>query len=405
MQVMLRRAAVAFALTTMLATTAAAQAPAAAWAPWTGCWRLMTETGFRVGDASQPTVCVAEVAGGAQLTTTLGDRPAVTQTILADGRDHAVDEAGCRGTQRHEWGPGGLRLYGQAELTCAGDAAPRHVTSYALLLQDGNWLDIQAIDIGGRDSVRVRRYRHADAAVAIQMRPGRPLDLEDVKEASIRGSVTAVEAAVVEAGTVIPLSARTLLELERARVPGRVIDLMVAVAYPDKFAVDRLSSADRGVMPPVLINDPFWFGSSGLGGGCCFFDVGSAFYDPYYYSPFAYSYYSRYNRGGWLGQPYFVGVPIGVGGGGGGGNLDPVSSGSGRVVNGRGYTQVRQRDPATDTGTATTNGVRSDRSRPASAAAATSSGSTASPSGYSGGSAASTPSSGSDGGGRTAVPR
>jgi hypothetical protein len=400
MHAILRRAALGFLLAGFAAPVATAQtaAPGPRWTAWTGCWRLVTERGTFIGGAEQPTVCVAEVPGGARLVTTVSGRAAVEQTILTDGAAHPVDEAGCTGTQRNDWAASGLRLFTSAELTCAGDPAPRRVSGYGLLLQDGSWLDIQAVEINSRDTVRVRKFRHADTAVSPRPLPGLPFSLEDVKEASSRVSIAALEAAVVETGAAIPLSAKMLLDLEKAKVPGRVIDLMVAVAYPEKFVVERSASADRGWLPPLLLDDPFAFGMFGSpvwGSALGLYD-----YNPYFYSPFAYSYYGRYD-------PRFVGPGGGVyvvnpgGDGIGGGSAPPPvqASGTARAVDGRGYTQVRPRDP-----------VPAERSpgspNVASAGSATPTSSTSSSSSSSsGGSASSSGSSSGGDTGRTAVPR
>jgi hypothetical protein len=403
MHAILRPTAFAFALTALMTTAAAAQtAPPSPWAPWTGCWRLMSESGVVARGADQPTVCVDQVPGGARLTTTVAGSKGLEQVILSDGAGHPVNEAECRGTQRHAWAAGGLRLYGRAELTCAGESGPRQVSSYSLLLQDGAWLDIQAVEVNGRDNIRVRRYRHVEDTTDRRPRMGRALDLDDVKDASGRVAAAAVEAAVVESRTAIPLSSKTLLELEKARVPGRVIDLLVAVAYPERFVVERSASADHGWLPPAFINDPFWIGSPWWGSAGFY----NPFYSsPYYYSPFA---YSSYGDGVYFGSgvPAIAGV-----------NTDPTPSGIGRVVNGRGYTQVRPRDAEMDTRASASN-----RSTPRSSSGSSSSsapapvssssgGSTASSAGYSSGgsssssSGSSSSSSGGDSGARTAVPR
>jgi uncharacterized membrane protein YgcG len=390
-----RCAALGFAFVLLTTAGAAAQTPApgSPWASWSGCWRLVTETGAITPGDAQPRVCVTEVPGGARLTTTVGDKPAVEQTILTDGVDHPVDEAGCTGTQRAEWSPRGLRLYARADLTCAGDPAPRRVSGYALLAQDGTWLDIQAVEMASRDTVRVRRYRRVDAEVAARVPPGRSLSIEDIKEASGKVSSAALEAAVVETDAAIPLSARTLIDLDRAGVSDRVIDLMVAITYPEKFVIERSTRADRGSLAPMFINDPFSFGYFGYpmwSGAYGLYD----YYSPYYYTPFGYSYYGRLD-------PRLVGGGLLVVTDPGGGSVPVQPSGTARAVDGLGYTRVRPRDPVQAErapGTASRVGTSSTSSSSSSSGSSSGSSGTASPSGFS---------SGGGGGdsGRTAVPR
>jgi hypothetical protein len=397
---MLATAPVAFAQAPASASPAAAEASAARrWAPWVGCWKLVTDRGAPpAASAAQPQVCVTEVGGGARLTTTVGDQPAIEQTIVADGTDRPVDEAGCRGTQRTEWSQSGLRLFARADLTCAGDPAPRRVSGFAMLASDGTWLDLQAVEMASRDTVRVRRYRRTDAGVAPRVLPGRALGIDDIKEASGKVSATALEAAIVETDAVIPLSSKMLVDLDKTGVEDRVIDVMIAMAYPERFVVEPSSRTDRGWLPTQFLSDPFaagFYGSSIWSSAYGLYD----YRNPFNYSPFAYSYYGRYD-------PRFNGSgTFGVDGGGGTGSAAPIQpSGAGRVVDGQGYTRVRPREsePAQRAPGNASLGTNSTSSSapPASSSDSSSSsgGSSVSSSGFS---------SGGGGGdaGRTAVPR
>jgi hypothetical protein len=383
---------------------AQASAPAAAgWPAWLGCWDLVREN-VREGaataapaprSASQPRVCVAAAGAHAvTLTTSVQGQPALEQTVVADGVDHAMSDGDCRGSQRAEWSADGLRLYARAELTCVSDTTPRTVTGLALIAPDGTWLDVQAVRLGSRESTRVRRYRRAagQPAPASQYAIAAPFTLNDVKEAAAKVSPRVIEAALVETRAGFDLTARQMIELSEARVPPSILDLLVALSYPKQFVVERASGSE----PPLIANDPYllgWvYGSRLLAYGDDFF------YPSYYYSPFGYSYGGRYYGAYGYYDPGFIIVD----GGGGGGVSGPQPSGTGRVVNGLGYTRVRPRDtePAQPAATGSSGGGRATASADPGSASTSSSGSgaTASPQGYSGGGA-------SDGGGRTAQPR
>src|SRR4030095_14414455 len=169
--------------------------------------------------------------------------------------------------------------------------------------------------------------------------------LDDVKEASAKVSPRALEAALVETRASFNLSSKRLLELQAAGVPASVVDLMVALSYPDRFVVERTASVDRARAP--IIDDPFMLGwAFGYPIWSDVYGLYSPLYgafSPYYYSPFAYPYYRGYN-------PYYYGYYGGYdavdpgGGGGGGGVIPDQPSGRGRVVDGQGYTRVRPRD-------------------------------------------------------------
>jgi hypothetical protein len=135
---------------------------------------------------------------------------------------------------------------------------------------------------------------------AARLAASQRLTEDDVIEAvgSVEG--TAVEALIVERGDPFVVDADLLVRLDDAGVPDGVIDLMVAVSYPDRFAVksgampiDELEEADefaprrRFYMAGGYYN-PFW---SGFGFYPRYYGLG--FYDYYGYG------YGGYGLGSW----------------------------------------------------------------------------------------------------------
>jgi hypothetical protein len=186
-------------------------------------------------------------------------------------------------------------------------------------------------------------------------------------------------------------------------VPSSVIDLIVALSYPDRFVIERNAPIDRA--QAVIIDDPFNLGWAF--GYPVWSDVGGFYsplygsYSPYYYSPFAYPYLQGYDPrfGGGFGYTEI--------GGGGGFAVSDRPSGTGRVVNGQGYTRVRSREAELASGSSTSSGSSSSSS---SSSGSSSGSSSSSSGGSSGGGSVSTSgfSSGGSGGGdggRTAEPR
>jgi hypothetical protein len=338
-------------------STALSAAPAFAqsnsderWTPWLGCWDLVLENAregtptpattrdlprLAEGQSTRPRVCVERApTGGATFRTTIGGQPAISQTLVADGSDRPITDADCEGTQRAEWSRNGLRLFMRADLTCKNDKARRRVSGFAMLGPNGTWTDIQAIDVGGQESYRVRRYQRADASGAgAPGTRGAALSLDDVKEASGKVSPHALEAVLAETHASFRLNSQRLIELADAEVPERVIDLMVALSYPKRFVVDT-ARVDRA--PVTILDDPFAFG---FGDPFGFYSPFYSYYSPYYYSPFAYTYARGYNP-----YYYFNGGYAVIDTGGGGVGRPDRPSGAGRVVDGLGYTRVRPRE-------------------------------------------------------------
>jgi hypothetical protein len=186
------------------------------------------------------------------------------------------------------------------------------------------------------------------------------------------------------------VKSKQLLELSDAQVPTSVIDVMIAVAYPKQFIVEPSRGGYGGSTS---------YGAYGLYDP--FFDAG--YWPSYYYSPFAYGYIGRYNP---IAFPPYVS--------GGDGDAIPAR-GTGRAINGEGYTRVRPNTPErptfssrTGTGNSAASGSSSASSRASSSSSDGGSSGSSSSSGGGGGGGASPQgysSSGSDGGGRTAQPR
>ncbi|MGQ0733847.1 MAG: hypothetical protein ACT4QD_09350 [Acidobacteriota bacterium] len=364
----------------------------ARWAPWIGCWQVVDESiGEEPATLNRPAgtaaarglrVCVQPADGAAAtLTTFLNDQPVRTETIVPGGQQVAITDAGCRGWQRAEWSPLGARLYASAEIGCDSQS-PRRVSGMGMMLAGPTWIDIQSIESDGRRSLRVRRYRpvaragsEAPMAPQMTMPLGTRMSLADVKDAGARVTPEVLEAALTELRSGFDLDARALLDLDRAGVPDRVIDLMVALSFPERFeVVQRSGSASGGG----------WWGGGLFSPWSDYMDP---LYYPSYYTPFGYRYWGGFNSYYFLG-PGFVALNPREG-------ESVAPSGTGRVVDGYGYTRVRrtQPEPANPRGngtgwtTASTASSGSDRS------------------GSSGGVSSSGYSSGGSSGGRTAQPR
>jgi hypothetical protein len=382
--------AAAFAL---LAVPASAQTNDIRWEPFLGCWNLAADN-LRPREAPEeaagrtarrpattieggPRVCVTRTTDGARFETTVGPQTAIDQTIVANAAARPVNDGECSGTHRIEWSKNGLRLYSSADIRCQGEPGPRKVSGLSLIAPNGDWLDIQAVTIGERETVRVKRYyRTADSS-----RSGRP---------DVAGSRLTL------AG--FDLSGRKVMDLAAAGVPESVIDLMVALSYPDKFVIQRLAQVSPSGQA-TYARDPFLIGTFATP----FFYDGYYYGSPYFYEPFGYRGYSAFGYG-----------PTYVLQGGTGGGATGSATGAGRVVNGLGYTRVTPRSdegptPTTASRASSRSAGSSSTGDSSSTSGSSSSGSSSSSSGSSDGGSVS-PSGASSGGGssdsgRTAVPR
>ena len=328
------------------------------WLPWLGCWQLVEETAARTGQpegmsrfADRVVVCLTPSTadtGGVEVTTIADGEPVLVETLLADGARHSVEETACTGWRRSTWSGDRARLFARAELACDDhDEEARRVSGVGLMTSSTTWLDIQLVSSGGRGEVTVRRYRRASesttvdagatllpadvldrALIAARLASTAELGVDDVIEAGSAVDPAVVEAMLVETRASFALNRRALLRLDDSGVPAEVIDLMVALSFPDEFVVER---------PPARTAASF----GGRGGGFVdpFSPYGFDRWYPYYASPFGYYYgWSPYNSLYYLGPAAsYVIVPDA---------LDGRSPG--RVYRGRGYSQIGVREPTTD---------------------------------------------------------
>lgn len=387
-------------------TGTSAAGPDAQRAPWLGCWQPMgASTVFGGGR-----VCVA-ADGTAQLKVISldGDRVLSEETIAIGGASSPVTDDGCQGTAKARWATARPALYRQAEFDCGAEGR-RTVSSVWFVRQDRVWIDVTVREVGGTSRVRVRRlHPSADQGVpegVVATLPGPRRMIEAIDEAGSPWTAAAVieasgqlpregvQAALSESPTDVTVNAKALAQMSDAGVDATVIDLMVALAYPERFVVRR--AAGGGIaddfggsdLDDEWIFGPAWTMAFGPGA----FAFGARYWlDCYGFSgcwtyPYGYGYYGN---GHWV----VVGSGSGIAGGSGTGTGGGVEVGRGRAVKGLGYTQVAVRgdSPASSAG-------GSGGGAGGAGGAGASSGGQASPSGYSGGSSA-------GGADRTAQPR
>lgn len=358
--------AAAAGLAGMLVSAAPARAQAPSPTPkldarfnaWLGCWRLeddLAGTGARM--------CITPDQGGVRLQTVAGSQRGIDELVIADGVARPIVDAQCKGTERAEWSNDGTRVFRNTDVTCNNEA-PRTITSVAFLAPGPMWINVQHVSGEAASAiVRAQRYRRSsNQALADGSPAAKPIpspaavdlawSIEDVIEASGKLPADALQAALADVRQKFNINRKTLVSLDEADVPAGVIDLMVALTFPERFIIERAGgTAPIGVSTGMGWYDPFMsplmsplmspYASCYVNNG--FFGYRS-YYDmcgPYMYGYNSYLYSGYFPYGG-----YYGGGWIPVSPGNGGGSVDPgMPTGQGRVINGRGYTQIRERAP------------------------------------------------------------
>jgi len=344
----------------------------ARWQPWLGCW---TQAGSAADTlASPPTagrlVCVVPTAGtsAVDIVTVADRRIASREHVEATGARRTSERDGCTGWESAEWSSDGRRVYLLSEYDCAG-GVKRSTTGLIAMTLKGEWLNITGVAVRENTGVRVLRHRPAatpsglpeEMASALEgkalavdtarVAAAAPIGNAAIVDASRHVNAAVVEAWLGESGQKFTVNGKRLIELADAGVADRVVDILVALSYPEVFsikpsptAVGELATTDppAGIQSGIIgTESPLGCGSYSNGLSLYGFDgcspYGYGFYGARYgYSPYNnylgyedYGYYGGY--GGWYlaTQPAIALISP----------LDNSSSTHGQVVNGRGYVQ------------------------------------------------------------------
>ena len=309
------------------------------WLPWIGCWEGAAEVG---GDeANSFVVCFQSLASGAGVeirTYTEGELVA-TEEMLADGTARALEEGGCAGERTASWSLDRARVFLVSELDC-GEGVTRSTRGVLSMLPGGDgWVEIQSV-LAGTESplIGIRTFLPAGGSLlesdgitdptagrelavrTARAQASRALTPATLIETVERAGPSVTSALLVERSDQFGLDAETLRALSVRGVPGEVLDVMVALSYPERFEISgsgpdpepgiRSTSASRvgssrswasgygyrsfgGYSPWSLgyglYRDPFWPGAFGYGYGG--FGYNSFGYSPYGFGSFGPSIY------------------------------------------------------------------------------------------------------------------
>lgn len=294
------------------------------WQPFLGCWeaegaeRTMEILCF-VADGDQ--VEILTIADGA-----IRHRAPFT----VGGQARRTEQDGCVTTESASFSDDGRRIHTASEVACQGQV-PHRGTGIIFMPSAEQWVDVRSSRAEGEEAtVWVQWFVRTDESQLNELgiRSGRitgpltqrrvalhamsPISIDNVIDAWENVDEEAVEAWIAEVGRGFAgLDSEDLLKLDAAGISGDLIDVVVAVSFPERFALREadvpLETESVGVRP--LWGDPYYYGYSRYAG----------------YSP--YGYYSSHGRYYYPRQTVIVLVaPL-------------PGNRAGRVVAGRGYTR------------------------------------------------------------------
>jgi hypothetical protein len=323
------------------------------WIPWIGSWRLVSNT-VSTDDRDLRGDYRLEVSptdsGNAVTMKTFNDDTVLFEdVVIADGISQPLKDKECSGWYKYSWSDTGKRLLFESESKCP-DKPAQNISGISVMNRNGDWVDIQLLQSSQDRIITVRRYslvseqtedfsgQGVGIAMAGRLKAGTNFSVNEIIELSGTVPQEVLEAAIMEYREPFSINSKTLQRLADADVPSPVIDLMVALSFPEKFYVERDTVSIMAA------------GDSGSGGADVVYS--SPYYSPYYsrysivdpffpwyWTPSTYALYWNYGWDMWPGlyyPYYYYGSSSSVG--------FQQRHDSGRLVAGQGYTRVRSRD-------------------------------------------------------------
>jgi len=355
-------------------------APDSRWQAFLGCWAPIVQADEQT--AAQHTVCFQPAAGGVDVLTVVAGEITGRQHLAPDAGPRAVKDEQCEGTETTAWSKDGARIYLRSTLQCGENVLGRDGAGAFALAGPNTLLEVEAVGVDDQYGVRVQLYRATGAAeypasmrelatmgsTSARLYASAPLTMPDIVDASTVLPPQALQALLLNTpDTDIAVDAESLLALSDAGVDGDVIDTIVALAYPDRFAVataPRQEVDERGYTVRERMYYP---------------------YDPYRYDPYRYDPYGRYGYGYGYNSynPYYRSS---YGWYSGGTRViiidrdkdDTAQPTRGRLVKGQGYTQPSRGSDSQSSRTAKPAVERSSQPSTSTGASSTSSGTSSS---------------------------
>ena len=231
------------------------------WLPWIGCWMPTTATSEIASSLSvTQRVCVmpSDSGTGVEVVGVVDGAVISRVHVDASGEQRPVSREGCEGWETARWSRSAGRVYLRSEVTCAG-GVKRVSSGVIAIASPSDWVDVEVVSVNDQKATRVIRYRSAPDSTAVDRQIAAAVGEQEMARRSARMAAAALpgiadvieasrelDAAVVEAWLLqrmprFAVDVRELRQLAGARVPGSVIDLVVALSRPEIFQ-DRLAT-------------------------------------------------------------------------------------------------------------------------------------------------------------------
>jgi hypothetical protein len=340
-----------------IAQTPAPAAPDSSVVPWLGVWRAADEPiTSDIKRQSEPGVLeIRATANGKGLEITRkGAEKSVSETIFPDGFQRTNDSKNCTGTQTYNWEQQTGLLMGSSEIKCK-DATAYSLSNIKMMVSPSHMTDILIIKTSGQTRIAVRHFAFEkdissaeeeslpdQVTIAMRSALAAPWDLNKIVYLSKMVETSVLQAVLLEKDVQIRVDSKSLKQMKTANVPKDVVDLLIALALPEKFQIKKNGKVAVAAYAPTAKSTSTTYNYY----GDPFYDF-YGYYGPYGRAGYPWGSYWSYNSPFWWDYPIFAypGHPGGgSGGGGGGGGGTTPSYQDGYLSSGNGYVQITPRD-------------------------------------------------------------
>lgn len=316
------------------------------WLPWIGSWHLVSDMEETTENTLEEKYLLSITPGvdgkSVVMKGSRGEKVLFEEKIEADGVRRPMKSDHCSGWHSYAWSETGKRLLFTGESECTG-GLQQAISGISVIGGNGDWLDFQLLKSKEEKTITIRRYRNLDAdalapaqtdadpARFARVFAGTGFSIDEIIELSGKVDPEVLEAAIVEVHKPFPIDSKQILHLADSGVPTGVIDLMVALSFPDKFIVEQMTispvqkSGYLRVPLDVWPSDYYWSYP---------YPLYPWFWASSMYFYYDYWYLDRYYWPGWYYSSWWY---PGYGSGGYGVK-------AGQLVKGQGYTQVSPRN-------------------------------------------------------------
>lgn len=284
------------------------------WQAFVGCWAPIVQNGEQ--SAADHIVCFRPDGNAVDVVTVAGGEITGEQHIAPDAGARTVRAEQCEGTETASWSQDGARIYLRSTMQCGENVLGRESAGVFALIGPNTLVEVEAVGVEDEYGVRVQQYRALAAAdhpaslrnlaslgnASTRIYAAAPLSLDDIIEANDALPMQALQAMLVNTPTTnIDVDANTLVALSDAGVDPDVIDVIVALAYPERFALaaappQEADARDYAVRERMFYPyDPFRYdpyGRYGFGRYNSYYGYG---YNPYY-NAYGYGWYPGGSR-------------------------------------------------------------------------------------------------------------